>query len=451
MLAQKGSVGQKFKTAKQAKNGKPSKIIQLVHSITESEIHLFRNTKFDNMAVKLITSGHRNCYEFLEQIVEQSLSEEEGTLVEDEERLVCLRDYFIKAEDSQRDGRFNQVSQAYCEAATCEEVSGMHWLQELIMEKALIAAEKFKADGGRQLAYCQLQLANMLEASKVRKLRSSNIIYGTNYRVAPPTRCISLLEGCLEASIGRSQWLSNLVPFEYICAGNLSRLLLAKDQESESNLKTVIKLAEQANCGWLECLGNFYLGKFLVDSGRDSEARVRLERGLEVVKNPELRNQENIWSEEESCLQAPSIDRLAGMCTCLLAKLKLRQKCEKSADQAKQLLEDFMSSFTEMSDERADCYILLGELYDKCFHNPEKAVESYNQAFSFRPSINATRVAMGTANGHLMLDSVMTLVCNKGKSDDKTEHDEFSSYSVSKRLLVWKDQPDDFEHDLQSD
>ena len=113
MLAQKGSVGQKFKTAKQAKNGKPSKIIQLVHSITESEIHSFRNTKFDNMAVKLITSGHRNCYEFLEQIVEQSLSEEEGTLVEDEERLVCLRDYFIKAEDSQRDGRFNQVSQAY--------------------------------------------------------------------------------------------------------------------------------------------------------------------------------------------------------------------------------------------------------------------------------------------------------------------------------------------------
>merc|ERR1712167_391060 len=164
-------------------NGKPSKIIQLVHSITESEIHSFRNTKFDNMAVKLITSGHRQSFEFLEQIVETSLSEEEHiSLVDDEEKLERLRDYFTKAEDFCRDGRFNQVSQAYCEAATCEEVSGMYWLQELIMEKALCAAEKFKADGGRQLAYCQLQLANMLEASKVRKLRSSNIIYGSNYR-----------------------------------------------------------------------------------------------------------------------------------------------------------------------------------------------------------------------------------------------------------------------------
>lgn len=436
-------------------NGKPSKIIQLVHSITESEIHSFRNTKFDNMAVKLITSGHRQSFEFLELIVEKSLNEKEHehnvSLVDDEEKLVRLRDYFIKAEDFCRDGRFNQVSQAYCEAATCEEVSGMYWLQELIMEKALCAAEKFKADGGRQLAYCQLQLANMLEASKVRKLRNSNIIYGSDYRVSPPKRCISLLEGCLEASIGRSQWLSNLVPFEYLCAGNLARLLLAENQDCEENLKRVIKLAEQANCTWLNCLGNFYLGKLLVDTNRDSSASVRLERGLEVVKNQEISHQDNVWSENESCLQAPSNDRLAGMCTCLLAKLKLRQKCEKSADESKKLLEEFLEKFSEVSDERADCYILLGELYDKCFHNPEKAVECYTQAFNIRPNINATKVALGTANGHLMLDSVMTLVCNKGKSDDKTDHDEFSSYSVSKRLLIWKDQPDDFEHDLQSD
>ena len=190
-------------------NGKPSKIIQLVHSITESEIHSFRNSKFDNMAVKLITSGHRQSYEFLEQIVEKSLKEEgedhqeNSSLLENEEKLVCLKNYFTKAEDYCRDGRFNQVSQAYCEAATCEAVAGMYWLQELIMEKALSAAEKFKADGGRSLAYCQLQLANMLEASKVRKLKRMNIIYGNDYRVNPPKRCISLLEGCLEASIER--------------------------------------------------------------------------------------------------------------------------------------------------------------------------------------------------------------------------------------------------------
>merc|ERR1711976_389353 len=235
-------------------NGKPSKITQLVHSITESEIHSFRNSKFDNMAVKLITSGHRQSYEFLEQIVEKSLKEEgedhqeNSNLLENEEKLVCLKNYFTKAEDYCRDGRFNQVSQAYCEAATCEAVVGMYWLQELIMEKALSAAEKFKADGGRSLAYCQLQLANTLEASKVRKLKRMNIIYGNDYRVNPPKRCISLLEGCLEASIGRSQWLSNLVPFEYICSANLARLLLAENQNSENNLKRVIKLAGQAGC-----------------------------------------------------------------------------------------------------------------------------------------------------------------------------------------------------------
>ena len=126
-----------------------------------------------------------------------------------------LRDFFTKAEDFCRDGRFNQVSQAYCEAASSDAIAGQHWLQELIMQKALAAAEKFKADGGRQQAYCQLQLAGMLEAAKVRKLREDNIIYGTDYRVKPPKRCVELLESCLQASLGRSQWLSNLVQFEY--------------------------------------------------------------------------------------------------------------------------------------------------------------------------------------------------------------------------------------------
>ena len=239
-------------------NAKPSKIIQLVHSITESEIHKFRNTKFDNMAVKLIASGYRQSFEFLEQIVETSLVEGNETLKNDDEKLLKLKNLFTKAEDFCREGRFNQVSQAYCEAASCEEIIGIFWLQELIMEKALLAAERFKADGGRQLSFCQLRLADMLEASKVRKLRSRNIIYGTNYKVNAPERCISLLESCLKASVGRSQWLSNLVPYECLCAGNLARLLIAQDQNNESNLKRVINLSEQAGCYWLECLGNFY-------------------------------------------------------------------------------------------------------------------------------------------------------------------------------------------------
>ena len=96
------------------------------------------------------------------------------------------------------------------------------------MEQALDAAKKYKADGGRQLAYgvcfentkivkfalisiwintfqCQLQLAGMLEATTVRQKREQNIIYGQNYMVNPPKRVIELLQSCLDASLGRTQ------------------------------------------------------------------------------------------------------------------------------------------------------------------------------------------------------------------------------------------------------
>ena len=85
------------------------------------------------------------------------------------------------------------------------------------------------------------------------------------------------------------------------------------------------------------------------------------------------------------------------------------------------------------------------------FNSPEKAVELYSQAYKFRPNVNSNRVAMGVANGHLMLDSVMALVCNKDKTNSNGNTEQQDQERVSKRLLIWKDQPDDFEHDLESD
>ena len=78
-------------------------------------------------------------------------------------------------------------------------------------------------------------------------------------------------------------------------------------------------------------------------------------------------------------------------------------------------------------------------------------MELYSQAYKFRPNVNSNRVAMGVANGHLMLDSVMALVCNKDKTNSNGNTEQQDQERVSKRLLIWKDQPDDFEHDLESD
>lgn len=431
-----------------------SSIIQLVNSLTEPNIHVFRNTNFDNMAVELLTSGHRQSFELLEDVVHRAQKlHNDNDLIADVARLQVLRNYFTQAENYCRDGRFNQVSIAYCEAAQCETFDGMFWLQELIMERALEAAKRYKADGGRQLAYCQLQLAQMLEAAKVRSLRRQNIIYGGDYFVEPPARCIELLEACLAASLGRSQWLSNLVPYEYLCAGHLARVSLASAATCEKNLNRVIKLAEQAGCVWLECLSNYYLGKLLLESGqnRETEATVRLERGLEVLRNVDSATApSNVWSDSETCMQAPSLDRLAGMCSCKLAKLKLSLATQSGAEQAKALLEGFLSTWSEISDERAEAYILLGELYDRHFYQPEKAVEAYNEAYTIRPTSDCTRVAIGIANSHLLLDGVMRLLDQAGDSDEETNACAGAA-RTSKRLLIWKDQPDDFEHDLESD
>lgn len=425
------------------KSNLASPILQIVNQITESNIHVFRNTNFDNMAVCLLTSGHRQSFELLEKVVLKDKTEYSGNLMNDVESLHALSDYFTKAEDFCRDGRYHQVSQAYCEAAKCPTFETMFWLQELIMEHALEAAKRYKADGGRQLAYCQLQLAQMLEATAVRQQREQNIIYGQNYIVLPPQRVINLLQSCLDSSLGRSQWLSDLIPYEYVCAGHLARVKLASEPNCEENLKSVIKLAEQASCIWLECLSNFYLGRLLASQkGREGEATVRLERGLEVLSNQG--QHAGTWSGDETCMQAPSLDRLAGMCTCCLAKLKLRLGQSNSAEKAKSLLENFLQQWPEVSDERADGYILLGEIYDRNFYSPDKAVECYSQAYKIRPNSDSARVAMGIANSHLLLDGVMRLL-------DSGEGDDGACKRTSKRLLIWKDQPDEFEHDLESD
>merc|ERR1712159_374854 len=104
------------------------------------------------------------------------------------------------------------------------------------------------------------------------------MIYGNSYVVIPPKRCIELLEKCLKSSVGRSSWLSNLIPYEYVCSGHLARVKLATYPENESVLKEVIKLSEQSGLIWLECLSNFHLGKLLSkDSSRHTEAMMRLE------------------------------------------------------------------------------------------------------------------------------------------------------------------------------
>jgi len=404
------------------------------------------------MAVQLLTSGHRQSFEFLQEVVSIDRSQYQGVLVDDIDSLTCLQTFFTKAENFFRDGRFAQVSQAYCEAAKCPTFKSKFWLQELIMERALEAAQRYKADGGRQLAYCQLQLSQMLENAKVRKLRNKNMIHGSDYVVEPPARCIALLEQCLQASLGRSQWLVDLIPYEFICSGHLARAKLASGLCDEENLKEVIKLAEQANCVWLECLSNYYLGALLYEAeGREMEATVRLERGLDVLQKSKGSDKKSVindqvWSDKETCMQAPSLDRLAGMCTVKLAKLKLRMKDESNADKAAELLQSYLESWPEVNNEKSEAYLLLGEINDRNFNRPEQAVESYDRAFKVDQGRScSTRVSLGIANSHLLLDGIMNLLNNSNVNTSS------SGKGTSKRLLVWKDQPDDYEHDLDSE
>lgn len=264
-------------------------LLDAINQLTENDITQFRNTAFDNAAVELLTTGHRRSFEFLDQIVLKDQNKFEGNLINDLEGLSILKDYFVLAEDYLRDGRLNKVSMAYVEAARYPHFADLYWLQELILDKALEAASKYKADGGKQLAFCQILLSEMLESMKVRKLRQKNMIWGKDYMTSVPKKCHEILESCLEKSTGRSHWAlpdpnnQKQIPFELISAGHLARLKLADNISDESNLKRAIKLSEQANCQWLISLSNYYLAKFLVDHDRKLEAVVRLEKGLNII------------------------------------------------------------------------------------------------------------------------------------------------------------------------
>lgn len=422
-------------------------ILNAINQLTENDITQFRNTAFDNAAVELLTTGHRRSFEFLDQIVLKDQNKFEGNLINDLEGLSILKDYFVLAEDYLRDGRLNKVSMAYVEAARYPHFADLYWLQELILDKALEAASKYKADGGKQLAFCQILLSEMLESMKVRKLRQKNMIWGKDYMTSVPKKCHEILESCLEKSTGRSHWAlpdpnnQKQIPFELISAGHLARLKLADNISDESNLKRAIKLSEQANCQWLISLSNYYLAKFLVDHDRKLEAVVRLEKGLNIINK---QNQDSeIWSNENTCMQAPSLDRLAGMNTILLCQIKLAEREEVTASNCLTLLEDYLNKFDEKCLERANVYNLLGEIYDRYFNKPEMAVDCYNQAFQIQPTYNSTRVNIGISNGHMILDNIMKLYDN--------ELHESSNSSISKRLLIWKDEPDCWRYDLESD
>lgn len=428
---------------KKQKSDLVSTILNTVNSISDNDITQFRNSNFDNAELELLTSGYRKSFEFLEEIVLTDNERHGGKLMCDMEALNLLKHYFVLAEGYSRDGRLNQVSMAYVEVAKHTSFSNQYWLQELIITRALEAAKKYKADGGKQLAYCQLLLAEMLESTKVRKLRNKNMIYGSEYMVAPPTKCLELLKNCLEMAVGRSHWTSpeNHIPFELISAGHLARGLLSTDNKNEDNLIKVIKLSEQAGCIWLECLSNFYLAKCLMAQKRDMEASLRLERSLKVLEKVDREGSLGLWSSENTCMQAPSLDRLAGMSTNLLCKIKLSEKDPNSSDFCINLLKDYLNNWLEVSIERANAYNLLGEIYDRFLNRPEEAVDSYNKAYEIKPTNNSSRVNIGISNGHLMLDGIMNLYTTDSSNKSKT----------SKRLLIWKDQPEDWMHDLESD
>jgi len=452
-----------------------AQVFENVNKITEIDIRIYRNTQFDNMALSLLTSGHRKSFEFLEEIVlkDQSFS---GNLINDIDSLNILKDFFIKAEDLSRDGRFNRVSMAYVEAAACPTFQSLFWLQELIIERALKAAEKYKADGGKQLAYCQLLLSQMLESTKVRNLKSKNMIFGTEYKVKAPSKCITLLTSCLSNSIGRSHWTSpeNHIPFELISAGHLARVKLANNLENEENVKQVVKLAEQAGSIWLECLSNYYLSKILFKNvDRYLEASIRLERALSVLNKNGHNHQDDsspsIWSNDTTCMQAPSYARLAGMCTVFLCQIKLTNKTVKAAEQCINLLQDYLNNWQEVSDERANALNLLGNIYDRNFNNPENALSCYNESYKIKPESNTSRSSIGIASSHMYLDSIMRLLNTSttgfGSSEYQlpenvasasninllTMNKNSNRYKTSKRLLVWKDEPEQWQHDLDSD
>jgi len=428
---------------KKQKSDLVSTILNTVNRITDNDIVIFRNSNFDNAELELLTSGHRKSFEFLEEIVLTDREQHSGQLLDDMESLNLLKHYFVLAEDYNRDGRLNQVSIAYVEAAQHARFADLFWLQEKIIIKALEAAEKYKADGGKQLAYCQLLLAEMLESTKVRKLRGKNMIYGSDYMVAPPKKSLDLLKNCLEMAVGRSHWTSpeNHIPFELIAAGHLARGLLATDNQTEENLKAVIKLSEQAGCIWLECLSNYYLAKCLIGQKKQSEASLRLERSLQVLANVDREGSLGLWSSANTCMQAPSLDRLAGMSTNLLCKIRLNEKNPNSLESCETLLKDYLKNWSEISLERANALNLLGEIYDRFLNRPEEAVEVYNEAYKIQPKNNSCRMNLGISNGHLMLDGIMSLYTSDAQSKGKT----------SKRLLIWKDQPEDWMHDMDSE
>ena len=88
-------------------------IIQRVNHTTNSQILAFRNDPFDNILVKLLSSGHRESVEFLENIAKRDRTEFGDSLRRDHEKLKVLSHFLTEAEDFGRNGRYNWVSKSY--------------------------------------------------------------------------------------------------------------------------------------------------------------------------------------------------------------------------------------------------------------------------------------------------------------------------------------------------
>merc|ERR1712110_953490 len=114
--------------------------------------------------------------------------------------------------------------------------------------------------------------------------------------------------------------------------------------------KNVIKLAEQATCIWLESFSNYKLAVQIAEKA-PIEATVRLERALQILDSPQNSIDQSIWTNENTCIQSPSFDRLAGLSTVLLAKIFMRTKTQHNSEKAEKTLRSYLQKFDEDNDE----------------------------------------------------------------------------------------------------
>ena len=115
---------------------------------------------------------------------------------------------------------------------------------------------------------------------------------------------------------------------------------------------------------------------------------------MEVLDSPNSSIDQSIWSNENTCIQAPSYDRLAAMSSVLLGRLMLRNKNSGSIEKTISKLKDYLSKFDEDNDERAEVLLLLGQIYDRNMHDPESAVENHFKALELRPKNECAQVSI---------------------------------------------------------